>query len=223
MYRIIDNFLSDSDFNLFSIVTKKIAKNKWGTNTSRHNDPHWYNCIFTSEVDNIQNAVSKRFSSHVWDVAEAVNNKMQEEIHALPSLFSLGYLFSNHTYRVKPHYDNIYKNCKLNDPSYVADSYSAFLYGHSEWDPNWGGILGFHKNFFVDMGKSENFDKDNYFPIEPKPNRLVYYSLNEFHSVTPITKTDVIRQTLKMSFFKNTKTRRHPKAIDSQIDHSIEF
>jgi hypothetical protein len=224
MFKVIDNFLSPSDFALFSKLTQKASTSFWGTLRTRSESPDWIHTLFKSEHPDIESETSKRFGSHIWDVASSIESKIKDDVELLPPLFSLSYLFSKQSYFIKPHFDNIYRqDPRYRKPEYCADSYSAFLYGHESWNTEWGGILGFHKNFYVDYGKRNNFDKDNYVPIEPIPNRLIYYSLDEVHSVTPIIPDNVVRKTLKISFFRITKQRRHYKSVDSQIDHTIDF
>lgn len=223
MFCVIDDFLPLDDFREFSLISKKASSSNWGTRRPYSDSPNWTHHIYKSDYDDLSTETSKRFGSKLWNIACLIENRMKQDIDDLPPIFSLGFLFSKHPYVIRPHFDNIYKHQNFNSPSIVADSYSAFYYGHDSWDPSWGGILGFHKSMDVDKNKSEGFDSDNCFSIEPKPNRLVFYSLDTIHSVTPIVNKHVIRQTLKMSFFRITKMRRHVRSIESQIDHTYDF
>lgn len=211
MYRIIDNFLPEQDFVLFSKIADRCKVYKAGqTLKIPHN---WFNFIFVSEHIDVKSEIDVRFNPCISDVAEKIQSQISTEVNDLPPLFSLGYMYNTYPYQVGLHFDNIYTDKRFVKQEYVTDSYSAFLYGHDYWNPEWGGFLTFH-------------DKEgNSYPIEPKPNRLVYYSLDEVHSVTPINQNaeGIIRKTFKTSFFRITKSRRHSKSNESQIDHRYDF
>jgi len=194
MYRIVDDFLSEQDFDLFSKATKQ--------NSSYWRSAHmpkiglWTKTIFEFESKNLEEDVSFLFKPIVWRVSNLIQDFLKKEITQLPPLFSIGYLFQKHPYKVNYHFDRIYQDQKYYKPEYVADSYVAFFYGHTEWDPNWGGYLTFLDGDCV---------------IEPKPNRLVFYSCNEMHQVTQINSVEEnpVRKVFKLSFFTNSGDRQH--------------
>jgi len=223
MFVVIDNFLSAEDFDSFSTIINKESTNQWNVRKLNPSSPNWTKYLYKSDYEDINAEFDKKYGPGISKISLLIESKIREHVDVLPALFSAGFMYSKYPYVIKPHFDNIYTDPNFIKPEFVTDSYSAFLYGHKTWDKDWGGILGFHKDFFIDRGKSNEFDKDNYYPIDPVPNRLVFYSLDEIHSVTPIINKNVIRQTFKMSFFKITKARRHPRSIESQIDHTAEF
>jgi hypothetical protein len=203
MYKIIDEFLSKEDFNLFTAITKQNSS-LWQSHYSRKLN-FWTKTVLDCQSEDFEVEVNLKLSPMVWKVATLIKNHIQQEIRDLPPLFSIGYLFQKHPYKVNYHFDRIYQDQKYYKPEYVADSYIAFFYGHTEWDPNWGGFLTF---------------LDGDCAIEPKPNRLVFYSCNEMHQVTQINsvKENPIRKVFKLSFFNNTQGRQHPALVKSLLN-----
>jgi len=223
MFVVIDNFLSTDDFESFSNIINKESTNQWNVTKLKSSSPNWTKFLYKSEIADLYAEFDKKYGPSISKVATLIESEIKKHVSDLPALFSAGFMYSKYPYVIKPHFDNIYVDRNFLKQEFVTDSYSAFLYGHKTWDRDWGGTLGFHKEFYIDCGKSNDFDKDNYYSIDPIPNRLVFYSLNEIHSVTPIVNTEIIRQTFKMSFFKITKARRHSRSVESQIDHTAEF
>ena len=211
MYRVIDNFLLTEDFLLFSKIADRSKSYRVGR--SLQTPFNWFNYIFVSEYADVESEINVRFNTCISSVLEKIQIQIASEVNDLPPLFSFGYMYNTYPYQVNKHFDNIYVDKKFVKQEYVTDSYSAFLYGHDYWNPEWGGFL----TFYDEQGQP--------YSIEPKPNRLVFYSLDEMHSVTQIDKSaqDVVRKTFKSSYFRITKSRRHARSVESQIDHRFDF
>jgi Rps23 Pro-64 3,4-dihydroxylase Tpa1-like proline 4-hydroxylase len=72
--------------------------------------------------------------------------------------------------------------------SLPKDTYTCVIYT-SDWKPNWGGEFVVGSPVFNDEGLVESLT-DFTHSIEPKPNRMVIWSREEWHMVNALTVND---------------------------------
>lgn len=72
--------------------------------------------------------------------------------------------------------------------SLPKDTYTCVIYT-SEWKPNWGGEFVVGSPIFNDEGLVESLTNFTH-SIEPKPNRMVIWSREEWHMVNALTVND---------------------------------
>jgi hypothetical protein len=193
MYKIIDNFLTDDDFNLFSDAALKSSSSYWGASTKSKNFDYWTKSVTRNPSKDFEKNVNSVFGSIVYKVSNLIKLKLQEEIESLPPVNAVTFMFQQYPYIVQNHLDRVYAGSDKFNQEFLKDTHTAFFYAHKHWDTAWGGELCF---------TTHNVK------IEPKPNRLVYYSSDELHLVTQVTNTEKnIRKVFQVDFIPINKTQ----------------
>jgi len=96
--------------------------------------------------------------------------------------WSSWFQYSVDTMSLPPHRDQAVRK------SLPKDTYTAVIYT-SDWKPNWGGEFVVGAPVFNDDGLVESLT-DFTHSIEPKPNRMVIWSREEWHMVNALTVND---------------------------------
>jgi len=96
--------------------------------------------------------------------------------------WSSWFQYSVDTMSLPPHRDQAVRK------SLPKDTYTAVIYT-SDWKPNWGGEFVVGSPVFNDDGLVESLT-DFTHSIEPKPNRMVIWSREEWHMVNALTVND---------------------------------
>ena len=96
--------------------------------------------------------------------------------------WSSWFQYSVDTMSLQPHRDQAVRK------SLPKDTYTAVIYT-SDWKPNWGGEFVVGSPVFNDEGLVESLT-DFTHSIEPKPNRMVIWSREEWHMVNALTVND---------------------------------
>ena len=109
---------------------------------------------------------------------ETLINQGVQELKNWSSWFQ----YSVDTMSLPPHRDQAVRK------SLPKDTYTAVIYT-SDWKPNWGGEFVVGSPVFNDQGFVESLI-DFTHKIEPKPNRMVIWSREEWHMVNALTVTD---------------------------------
>ena len=100
----------------------------------------------------------------VMPILEQIKTFLPTEIGGInPQAYSVWFQYMNKYQGVSKHFDGTVNNRP------EKQSYSAFLYAHSEWEDDWGGELC--------VNSAE---------VLPKPNRLIVYSRDEEHWVNEV-------------------------------------
>ena len=109
---------------------------------------------------------------------ETLINQGVQELKNWSSWFQ----YSVDTMSLPPHRDQAVRK------SLPKDTYTAVIYT-SDWKPNWGGEFVVGSPVFNDQGFVESLI-DFTHKIEPKPNRMVIWSREEWHMVNAFTVND---------------------------------
>lgn len=109
---------------------------------------------------------------------ETLINQGVQELKNWSSWFQ----YSVDTMSLPPHRDQAVRK------SLPKDTYTAVIYT-SDWKPNWGGEFVAGSPVFNDDGLVESLT-DFTHSIEPKPNRMVIWSREEWHMVNALTVND---------------------------------
>ena len=109
---------------------------------------------------------------------ETLINQGVQELKNWSSWFQ----YSVDTMSLPPHRDQAVRK------SLPKDTYTAVIYT-SDWKPNWGGEFVVGSPVFNDEGLVESLT-DFTHSIEPKPNRMVIWSREEWHMVNALTVND---------------------------------
>tara|TARA_Y100000389_G_scaffold163410_1_gene166660 strand:+ start:695 stop:1351 length:657 start_codon:yes stop_codon:yes gene_type:complete len=109
---------------------------------------------------------------------ETLINQGVQELKNWSSWFQ----YSVDTMSLPPHRDQAVRK------SLPKDTYTAVIYT-SDWKPNWGGEFVAGSPVFNDDGLVESLTDFTHF-IEPKPNRMVIWSREEWHMVNALTVND---------------------------------
>jgi len=109
---------------------------------------------------------------------ETLINQGVQELKNWSSWFQ----YSVDTMSLPPHRDQAVRK------SLPKDTYTCVIYT-SDWKPNWGGEFVVGSPIFNDEGLVESLT-DFTHSIEPKPNRMVIWSREEWHQVTALTVND---------------------------------
>tara|TARA_R100000951_G_C2646240_1_gene182697 strand:+ start:766 stop:1422 length:657 start_codon:yes stop_codon:yes gene_type:complete len=109
---------------------------------------------------------------------ETLINQGVQELKNWSSWFQ----YSVDTMSLPPHRDQAVRK------SLPKDTYTAVIYT-SDWKPNWGGEFVAGSPIFNDDGLVESLTDFTHF-IEPKPNRMVIWSREEWHMVNALTVND---------------------------------
>jgi len=109
---------------------------------------------------------------------ETLINQGVQELKNWSSWFQ----YSVDTMSLPPHRDQAVRK------SLPKDTYTAVIYT-SDWKPNWGGEFVVGSPVFNDDGLVESLT-DFTHSIEPKPNRMVIWSREEWHMVNALTVND---------------------------------
>ena len=109
---------------------------------------------------------------------ETLINQGVQELKNWSSWFQ----YSVDTMSLPPHRDQAVRK------SLPKDTYTAVIYT-SDWKPNWGGEFVAGSPIFNDDGLVESLT-DFTHSIEPKPNRMVIWSREEWHMVNALTVND---------------------------------
>ena len=109
---------------------------------------------------------------------ETLINQGVQELKNWSSWFQ----YSVDTMSLPPHRDQAVRK------SLPKDTYTAVIYT-SDWKPNWGGEFVVGSPVFNDQGFVESLI-DFTHKIEPKPNRMVIWSREEWHMVNALTVND---------------------------------
>ena len=96
--------------------------------------------------------------------------------------WSSWFQYSVDTMSLPPHRDQAVRK------SLPKDTYTCVIYT-SDWKPNWGGEFVVGSPIFNDEGLVESLT-DFTHSIEPKPNRMVIWSREEWHMVNALTVND---------------------------------
>lgn len=206
MIKVIDDFLSVSEFNEFSDIAIK-KSNKWGAVVMNHAAPNqlWTKVIHARLVPDLETAVLTRFGSVVWNYNNLAIATIKKTVSDLPPVKALGFLYAVYPYMVGPHLDKPYGDAKFYTPEYLKYNYTSFYYPHKNWESNWGGNLCFRD-----------------FVIEPKPNRFVFYSLDEQHHVTQVSpNASNIRIVFKTSYFKYNDQLKSGTPLFNNQEHYV--
>jgi len=109
---------------------------------------------------------------------ETLINQGVQELKNWSSWFQ----YSVDTMSLPPHRDQAVRK------SLPKDTYTAVIYT-SDWKPNWGGEFVAGSPVFNDDGLVESLT-DFTHSIEPKPNRMMIWSREEWHMVNALTVND---------------------------------
>ena len=109
---------------------------------------------------------------------ETLINQGVQELQNWSSWFQ----YSVDTMSLPPHRDQAVRK------SLPKDTYTCVIYT-SDWKPNWGGEFVVGSPIFNDEGLVESLT-DFTHSIEPKPNRMVIWSREEWHMVNALTVND---------------------------------
>jgi len=109
---------------------------------------------------------------------ETLINQGVQELKNWSSWFQ----YSVDTMSLPPHRDQAVRK------SLPKDTYTCVIYT-SDWKPNWGGEFVVGSPIFNDEGLVESLT-DFTHSIEPKPNRMVIWSREEWHMVNALTVND---------------------------------
>ena len=109
---------------------------------------------------------------------ETLINQCVQELKNWSSWFQ----YSVDTMSLPPHRDQAVRK------SLPKDTYTCVIYT-SDWKPNWGGEFVVGSPIFNDEGLVESLT-DFTHSIEPKPNRMVIWSREEWHMVNALTVND---------------------------------
>ncbi len=109
---------------------------------------------------------------------ETLTNQGVQELQNWSSWFQ----YSVDTMSLPPHRDQAVRK------SLPKDTYTCVIYT-SDWKPNWGGEFVVGSPIFNDEGLVESLT-DFTHSIEPKPNRMVVWSREEWHMVNALTVND---------------------------------
>ncbi len=109
---------------------------------------------------------------------ETLINQGVQELQNWSSWFQ----YSVDTMSLPPHRDQAVRK------SLPKDTYTCVIYT-SDWKPNWGGEFVVGSPIFNDEGLVESLT-DFTHSIEPKPNRMVVWSREEWHMVNALTVND---------------------------------
>lgn len=109
---------------------------------------------------------------------ETLINQGVQELKNWSSWFQ----YSVDTMSLPPHRDQAVRK------SLPKDTYTCVIYT-SDWKPNWGGEFVVGSPVFNDEGLVESLT-DFTHSIEPKPNRMVIWSREEWHMVNALTVND---------------------------------
>ena len=109
---------------------------------------------------------------------ETLINQGVQELKNWSSWFQ----YSVDTMSLPPHRDQAVRK------SLPKDTYTAVIYT-SDWKPNWGGEFEVGSPVFNSDGFVESLT-DFTHKIEPKPNRMVVWSREEWHMVNALTVND---------------------------------
>lgn len=109
---------------------------------------------------------------------ETLINQGVQELKNWSSWFQ----YSVDTMSLPPHRDQAVRK------SLPKDTYTCVIYT-SDWKPNWGGEFVVGTPIFNDEGLVESLT-DFTHSIEPKPNRMVIWSREEWHMVNALTVND---------------------------------
>lgn len=96
--------------------------------------------------------------------------------------WSMWFQYSVDTMSLPPHRDQAVRK------SEPKDTYTAVIYT-SDWQPGWGGEFVAGKPVFNSEGLVDSLTNFSHV-IEPKPNRLVIWSREEWHMVNKLTVND---------------------------------
>lgn len=96
--------------------------------------------------------------------------------------WSSWFQYSVDTMRLPPHRDQAVRK------SLPKDTFSAVIYT-SDWKPGWGGEFVVGEPVFNNEGLVDSLTNFSHV-IEPKPNRLVIWSRDEWHMVNKLTVND---------------------------------
>ena len=96
--------------------------------------------------------------------------------------WSMWFQYSVDTMSLPPHRDQAVRK------SEPKDTYTAVIYT-SDWQPGWGGEFVVGEPVFNNEGLVESLTNFSHV-IEPKPNRLVIWSREEWHMVNKLTVND---------------------------------
>ena len=109
---------------------------------------------------------------------ETLINQGVQELKNWSSWFQ----YSVDTMSLPPHRDQAVRK------SLPKDTYTCVIYT-SDWKPNWGGEFVVGSPIFNDEGLVESLTNFTH-SIEPKPNRMVIWSREEWHMVNALTVND---------------------------------
>jgi|APFre7841882654_1041346.scaffolds.fasta_scaffold41467_3 hypothetical protein len=176
MLYLKDNFLPTETFNWLNEAA--IRKNEYALNVAKKGNfksvakfytqdkSAWDLCYADLQGSMVTPAhgIGKNIIGVIQNIKDFLGEQLQSSV---PRLETAYLMYGKNSYTVPRHID---KNKTSSDYQELFNYYKAFIFCHNTWEEDWGGRLCFDSNKYL-----------------PKPNRLVIYSLNEFHWVEPIT------------------------------------
>ena len=165
MITYFDDFLDQSTFTeLNERMLKRFSKNLRQDVGSFNTDNSAVRVRSTSTNNNFIQSAGLLGSKVVIPILEQIKTFLPTKIGGInPQAYSVWFQYMNKYQGVNKHFDGTVNNRPK------KQSYSAFLYAHSEWEDDWGGELC--------VNSAE---------VLPKPNRLIVYSRDEEHWVNEV-------------------------------------
>lgn len=179
MIAIFDDFLPSDQFQ--EITKAASVLNLWKSISS---DKFPMAFWFLTFYENYQPTVNfDIIDKKIYNAALSIESFVRKKYEYVPEIYSMGILNQKMPYFMKPHYDV--------PGSLVENNYIALYNISNDWQDGWGG----ESVFAID----DNNIKER---INPKPNRLIVYSIDERHQIYPIlpSSNDNFRRILRISF-----------------------
>jgi len=184
MIYIEDDFLTEEQFTALKNKVEShyspIEPRELFDNYDYHNEPDKHILPIARSGDWLDSCIpnAPQCIPALQKMEETLINQGVQELKNWSSWFQ----YSVDTMSLPPHRDQAVRK------SLPKDTYTAVIYT-SDWKPNWGGEFVVGSPVFNDDGLIESLT-DFTHSIEPKPNRMVIWSREEWHMVNALTVND---------------------------------
>ena len=184
MIYIEDDFLTEEQFtalkNKVDLHYSPIEPRELFDNYDFKNEPDKYILPIARSGDWLDSCIPNALQCipALKKMEQTLINQGVQELKNWSSWFQ----YSVDTMSLPPHRDQAVRK------SLPKDTYTCVIYT-SDWKPNWGGEFVAGSPIFNDEGLVESLT-DFTHSIEPKPNRMVIWSREEWHMVNALTVND---------------------------------
>jgi|TARA_B100001094_G_scaffold329272_1_gene391647 hypothetical protein len=184
MIYIEDDFLTEEQFTALKNKVEShyspIEPRELFDNYDYHNEPDKYILPIARSGDWLDSCIpnAPQCIPALQKMQEVLIEQGVKELKNWSSWFQ----YSVDTMSLPPHRDQAVRK------SLPKDTYTCVIYT-SDWKPNWGGEFVVGSPVFNDEGLIESLNELTH-SIEPKPNRMVIWSREEWHMVNALTVND---------------------------------